>query len=111
MDDGYYDSIDITRSSFPEIRVLGRKLTKGSIRTYHERNQDESKSIDYLRDPVFGGFAKAWLAWMWLDEELLSESGFVSLAHTLSPDQRRRTLPVPSLLRNAARRSGSGDLG
>jgi hypothetical protein len=62
---------------------LAEELSAGSTETYHERLKLRSARIDYGRDPVFGGFAKAWAAWQAVETELLTEDGSFSLAHTL----------------------------
>ncbi len=71
------------RDRLGQITALADELTRGSVHGYHERRPGKSRPVNYRRDAAFGGFAKAWEVWEHVDEELLSESGFFSLAHTL----------------------------
>lgn len=71
------------REQGDQITLLADELTSGSTHGYHERRPGSRKAVNYRRDAAFGGFAKAWEVWGYVEEELLSEAGFYSLAHTL----------------------------
>ena len=81
--DGYFDGTEIPEESLNAVEQLADELSAGSTFTHHEKDQAPLAAISYRHDPVFGGFAKAWVVWTFLDHEILAESSFVSLAHTL----------------------------
>ena len=61
---------------------LAERLSEGSKHAYHGR-RDIDESIDFRYVPAFESFKNAYQGWEALDEDLLSESLFFSLAHLL----------------------------